>query len=165
MTRIVLVPGCWALLPRFASSIDPVADLRAACDKALSWLGEAPEIVADGVGHEVAAALLDARTTSSTEAGRSVLVVANGSACRTEKAPGHLDPRAEGFDQLIGTALRTPDPGALRAVDATLAAELWADTAVLPALADLLDGARTLDVGYDAVPYGVQYWVVRWEAR
>lgn len=165
MTRVVLVPGCWALLPRFASSIDPVTELRAACDKAVSWLGETPEIVADGAGHEVAAALLEARTTSADEAGRSVLVVANGSARRTEKAPGHLDPRAESFDEMLGAALRAPDPTVLRAVDGALATRLWADTQTLPALADLLAGARTLDVGYDAAPFGVQYWVIQWEVR
>ncbi|GAA1970853.1 hypothetical protein GCM10009798_34530 [Nocardioides panacihumi] len=163
MTRVVLVPGCLALHPRYASRVDPVADLRAACQEAVSWLGQTPEIVAGTQGQDIARALLETRTSVADHgAERSFLVVANGSACRTEKAPGYLDPRAEAFDKELGAALRGPDPEAIRAIDPVTAGELWADTTGLPALADLLEGARTVDIGYEDAPYGVQYWVARW---
>lgn len=88
-----------------------------------------------------------------------VVVVANGSAKRTEKAPGHLDQRAEAFDAGLGRALVVADAEALRSVDSALAGELWADVGALPALADLL-GEASADVLFDAAPFGVQYWVI-----
>ncbi len=90
--------------------------------------------------------------------GDGLLVVANGSATRTEKAPGFFDERAEGFDAALGAALRAGD---LTGVDLSLAEELWADVAQLDELAGLR--ATSVQVDYDDAPYGVQYWVVRWE--
>lgn len=164
--KIVLIPGCLALLPEHASLRDPVADLREAVLEAASWLGDEVEIIATDQGRRVAQSVLADRQRSSagTSTGRDVLVVANGSACRTEKAPGFLDPRAEGFDAALGAALREPSPDALLEVDGVLATELWADVAALPGLAELLGDARTVAVDHDAAPYGVQYWVIRWQA-
>ena len=62
-----------------------------------------------------------------------------------------------------GAALREPAVPDLRAVEGSLARELWADLDLLPQLADLLVGARTVAVDYDDAPFGVQYWVMRWE--
>lgn len=162
--RVALIPGVLALLPEHASLRDPVVDLRAAVDAAVSWLGQEVEIVATDQGRRVAEAVLAARSASAGAVERSVLVVANGSACRTEKAPGFLDERAEGFDASLRAALTTPVPDALRRVDGELGRKLWADVAALPELAGLLADARTVAVDHDAAPYGVQYWVMRWEA-
>jgi len=162
---VALVPGVLALLPEYASLRDPIAELRAAIDTATSWLGGDVEIIATEQGRRVAECALAARTGAAAAADveRSILVVLNGSACRTEKAPGFFDERAEVFDASLRAALATPAPEALRQVDVTLANELWADVAALPQLADLLTGARTVSVDHDAAPYGVQYWVMRWE--
>ena len=57
----------------------------------------------------------------------TLLVVADGSARRTEKAPGHLDPRAAGVDDAIVTAIRESADGGLDRLldlDAELCAEL-----------------------------------------
>lgn len=163
--RVALVPGCLALLPAYTSLHDPVPELRAAVDAAVSWLGRDVEIVATEQGRRVAESALAARTAHAAddEVARSVLVVLNGSACRTEKAPGYLDERAESFDADLGAALSGPDPERLRETDEALAQELWADVAVLPQLAALLADAHTVAVDHDAAPYGVQYWVLRWE--
>ena len=88
-----------------------------------------------------------------------LLVVGNGSARRTEKAPGHLDPRSHAFDEAVGRALCDGDAEALAGIDQALARELWADTDHLPRLAGL--GAAAA-VDYDDDPFGVQYWVMRW---
>ena len=164
MTRVVLVPGTLALLPEYASGSDPVAALRAACRSAVGWLGAEVEVVADEQGRRVAEALLAERADVQPVPERCWLVVANGSAKRTERAPGHLDPRAEDFDARLGEALRWADTAALRSLDQDLATELWAATTTLPRLADLLEGARTVGVDLDDAPYGVQYWVARWVA-
>jgi hypothetical protein len=178
--RVVLVPGVLALLPEYASLADPVAELRAACLAAVSWLVDAGpvSVVADAQGRRVADHLLAAASglvstgsTSdprgstgggSTDAG-AVLVVANGSARRGEKAPGYLDERAAGFDAALGAALRGPDPAALAGLDVLLAEELLAgNVAGLRALGEILTPEHRASVDYDAEPFGVQYWVMRW---
>jgi len=97
------------------------------------------------------------------EAWADVVLIGNGSAKRTEKAPGYFDPRAEDFDDSLRAALVAPAPSGLRAVDDGLAKELWASTESFVELADLLEGARLVSVDYDDAPYGVQYWVMRWQ--
>lgn len=149
---IALVPGVPALLPSYSSVQDPVADLRAACAEAVGRLGPRVRVRASGPsGARVAAALVAAAGASVVESGETgVLVVGNGSATRTEKAPGHLDERAADFD----AALRRTFAG----IDADLAAELWADTACLGDLPPLGEA----EVLYDDAPFGVQYWVAVW---
>lgn len=161
MTRVALVPGCLALRAAYASVEDPVAELRSAVAGALAWLGPDVEIVASEQGLRVAEELLRARERTAG-AEQSVLVVLNGSACRTEKAPGHYDARAEAFDHRLGAALVAPDLTALADTDRALGEELWADLAALPRLTRLLGSAAPATVDYDAAPYGVQYWVLRW---
>jgi hypothetical protein len=154
MTRVVLVPGVLALLPEYAGIEDPVAGLRAACLEAVGWLGSEVTVLADAQGARVAAHLLDAAARRGPEP--SYLVVANGSAMRTEKAPGHFDERAEGFDASLGASLRAGRP----VVDPGLARELWASVGPLVELAGLGDLGEPV-VDYDDAPYGVQYWVMR----
>jgi hypothetical protein len=167
--RVVLVPGAPALLPAYASLEDPVAELRAAALAALAWLVEAGAPVAihteDVLGLRVAQHLL-AEVGASTTPGEgleSVLVVANGSAARTEKAPGFLDPRAEAFDAGVERALRASDVDALRAIDQKLAGELLAEVSSLTWLGEeVLSPGYVCTVDYADDPFGVQYWVMRW---
>jgi len=162
-----------ALLPEYAGLTDPVAELRAACLAAVAWLvdeGGPVSVVADAQGRRVAESLLGVVSTSSTTGGRSttegprgVLVVANGSAKRGEKAPGYLDERAFGYDATIGAALRAPDPAALGDLDVVLGEELLAgNVAALRALSGVLTPGHRASVDYEGDPFGVQYWVVRW---
>ena len=168
MTRIAVVPGVLALLPEYAAQIDPVPELRAACLVAVGWLGAAPELVADPQGERVGRSLIQAAGVApsmpSAEAGteEAYLVVANGTARRSQSSPGPYDDRAVPFDDVLAKALLSPDPSALRGVDQALARELWASTSALPRLAGLLRGDETVTVDYDDAPYGVQYWVVRY---
>ena len=55
-----------------------------------------------------------------------LLVMADGSACRSLRAPGYLDPRAAPFDAAIAEAVRSGDLGSLRTMDHGLARELLA---------------------------------------
>ena len=52
-----------------------------------------------------------AELVSGTES-IALLVMGDGTACRTEKAPGYLDPRAEAYDTGAALALGTPAAGA-----------------------------------------------------
>ncbi len=163
MTRIALVPGVPALLPSYSSIEDPVADLRAACADAVAGLGPRVRVVAPDAGERVASSLLaQAGAEQVTGDATGVLVVGNGSAKRTPKAPGHLDERAAVFDDDLRRALLEPLPTALAAIDDELAVEMWADVAGIRALADLLTPSHTAEVAYDDAPYGVQYWVISW---
>jgi hypothetical protein len=92
-----------------------------------------------------------------------LLVMGDGSARRTEKAPGWLDERAAGFDAGVGDALAAGDPAQL-ARDLTLGAELLAAGApAWGAASRLLAGRKwSAGVSYDDAPYGVGYFVATW---
>jgi hypothetical protein len=96
----------------------------------------------------------------------AVLVMGDGSARRTVKAPGYLDPAAEPFDAVVATALATGDPSALAELDAAEGARLLAAgvpvwRAVGAALAGHSFAAR---LHLDAAPFGVGYLVADWTA-
>jgi hypothetical protein len=161
--RIALVPGVPALLPAYSSIEDPVADLRAACLDVVASLGPRVRVIApSATGARVAEHLLATHGAEVAADATDVLVVGNGSAKRTEKAPGHLDERAEPFDDDVRRALLEPLPTALAGLDAALADDLWADVDGIRSLGDLLTPDSRADVRYDAAPYGVQYWVITW---
>ncbi|MEU8432621.1 class III extradiol dioxygenase subunit B-like domain-containing protein [Streptomyces sp. NPDC029216] len=94
----------------------------------------------------------------------ALLVMGDGSACRTLKAPGYLDDRAAAFDAAAGRALGAADTDALAALDPVLAAELQAaGRAPWQVLAGAAEGAG-LDgrLLYEDAPYGVGYFVAAW---
>ncbi len=180
-THVVLVPSTLALLPAYSGIEDPIADVRRPTTDAISWLVERhpdelsvlaaparPDNVARGVpespGLRIAAHLLVDGVFGGdvVEGAAGLLVVANGTAARSEKAPGHLDERAAAFDQVVEDALRAGDPSALRSLDPDLGRELWAhDVDALRQLGEL-SGSYEATVDYADDPFGVQYWVVRW---
>ncbi|MGA5170332.1 MULTISPECIES: class III extradiol dioxygenase subunit B-like domain-containing protein [Streptomyces] len=140
-----LAVGAW-LLERAGRSHAPVEGLA---------VGERlPAAKCAGAGREVAA-----------RAGRvALLVLGDGSACRTLKAPGYLDERAAGFDEGAARALGSADTAALAALDEHLAYELKAaGRAPWQVLAGAAEGAglegRLL---YEDAPYGVGYFVAAW---
>ncbi|MEV6105950.1 class III extradiol dioxygenase subunit B-like domain-containing protein [Streptomyces sp. NPDC051940] len=98
-------------------------------------------------------------------AGRvALLVMGDGTACRTPKAPGYFDERAEAFDRDAARALGTADLAALTTLDEELAFDLQANgRACWQVLAGAAEGAdlegRLL---YEDAPYGVGYYVAAW---
>ncbi|GGZ89241.1 class III extradiol dioxygenase subunit B-like domain-containing protein [Streptomyces echinoruber] len=94
----------------------------------------------------------------------ALLVMGDGTACRSVKAPGYLDERAAPFDTAIARALGAADTAALAALDTALAAEL---KAAGRASWQVLAGAAE-DTGlngallYEDAPYGVGYFVAVW---
>ena len=96
---------------------------------------------------------------SATRVG--MVVVADGSARRTVKAPGYFDPRAEPYDAAVAQAIRSGELSRLHDLDPVLADELmasgWAALQVLGA-AFGPDRPRTT-IHYDEAPYGVGYLV------
>lgn len=96
-----------------------------------------------------------------------MVVVADGSARRGVKAPGHLDERAATFDDGVSRAVRAGDVAALQALDADLASELLVSgRAALQVMAGAFAGrAVEAHLDYEDDPFGVRYTVARWEAR
>lgn len=105
--------------------------------------------------------------------GTGLLVVGDGTAKRTEKAPGHYDPRAEAFDRRVEDALAAGDPEALLSVDEAQAGELWVGgvaawrVAAAAARAEVRPGGGAPrgwrgQLRYAAAPYGVGYLVATW---
>ncbi|MFE2323674.1 class III extradiol dioxygenase subunit B-like domain-containing protein [Streptomyces sp. NPDC059385] len=94
----------------------------------------------------------------------ALLVMGDGSAKRTLKAPGYLDERAAAFDAAAARALGAADVAALAAMDSALAAELQAaGRAPWQVLAGAAEGAG-LDgrLLFEDAPYGVGYFVATW---
>ena len=98
----------------------------------------------------------------ATESDRvALLVMADGSARRSRKAPGYLDERSVPFDAEVERAIRSGDYAALLALDAGVARELMATgRASLQVLAGALDGTPcSTQVRYRDDPFGVAYLV------
>jgi hypothetical protein len=96
-----------------------------------------------------------------------LLVMGDGSARRSERAPGHLDARAAAFDASTERAFRSADFDALLAISPGLARELMATgRPAWQVLAGALRGAElTSDVLYSDDPFGVAYLVAVLESR
>ena len=98
-----------------------------------------------------------------SDARTALLVIGDGSARRTLKAPGYLDPRAAAFDSAVESAIRAGDLDALQQLDPVLARELMATGR--PAW-QVLSGAihsprpRT-EILYCDAPFGVTYLVAQ----
>ena len=94
------------------------------------------------------------------------LVVGDGSARRSEKAPGHVDQRAEPFDAAVAAALAAGNAAAVRDLDPVLGADLLA--AGVPAwraIGRAAAGPFDAELLYADDPYGVGYFVASWTAR
>ncbi|MFF2009889.1 class III extradiol dioxygenase subunit B-like domain-containing protein [Streptomyces sp. NPDC058195] len=119
-----------------------------------------------GVGEQLETGrCVDAGRNLAVRADRvALLVMGDGSACRTLKAPGYLDERAEAFDSAAARALGEADPEALIALDAVLAYELKAaGRAPWQVLAGAARGtALTGRLLREEAPYGVNYLVAAW---
>ncbi|MET9732676.1 class III extradiol dioxygenase subunit B-like domain-containing protein [Streptomyces sp. NPDC006458] len=94
----------------------------------------------------------------------ALLVMGDASACRTLKAPGYLDERAEPFDADAARALGSADLAALKGLDTELARELKVSgRAPWQVLAGAADGAALRGaLLYEDAPYGVGYLVAAW---
>jgi hypothetical protein len=95
----------------------------------------------------------------------SIVVVGDGSACRSERAPGHLDDRAEAFDRTVADALARGDAARFGDLDPRLAEELMCGGAASWRwIAAALDGEMPIDADLLScvAPYGVGYFVALW---
>ncbi|MFJ9418638.1 class III extradiol dioxygenase subunit B-like domain-containing protein [Streptomyces sp. NPDC101227] len=94
----------------------------------------------------------------------ALLVMGDGSARRTVKAPGYFDERAEAFDAAAARALGAADTAALTEFDEELAFDLQASgRACWQVLAGAAQGAGLQgELLREEAPYGVGYFVASW---
>ncbi|MFD6416728.1 class III extradiol dioxygenase subunit B-like domain-containing protein [Streptomyces sp. NPDC060194] len=127
------------------------------------WTGPVTGV---GVGEPLAAerCIPYGRTLTAGSERIALLVMGDGSACRSLKAPGYLDERATAFDEEAARALGAADVDALAALDAGLAAELKAaGRAPWQVLAGAAEGAGLRgELLHDDAPYGVGYLTALW---
>ncbi|CAM3329530.1 hypothetical protein NODU109028_11970 [Nocardioides dubius] len=186
--KVAVVAGAPALLAQYAGRVDPIAEVREACLAAVGWLcadADAVRVVArpadqaerahgievgyqERVARELLAGFAGTVEVVTPEAfvldARPTLLVADGSARRGEKAPGHLDERSFAVDEAIERSLKAGDPTDLALLDLTLAEELLiAGAPALRRLGELDPQVRSAELDYAGDPFGVRYWVARWE--
>lgn len=96
----------------------------------------------------------------------ALLVIADGSACHGDDAPGRRDDRSAPFDATLAAALANGDPAALTraCADRALVADLLANVDPLEVLARLTADRCpvTAEVLFAAAPLGVGYLVASW---
>jgi hypothetical protein len=96
----------------------------------------------------------------------ALLVIADGSACHGDDAPGRRDDRSAPFDATLATALAAGDPAALTraCADRALAADLLANVDPLEVLARLTADRCPVaaELLFAGAPLGVGYLVASW---
>ncbi len=180
------------LLPGYVGLTDPIAEIRelavgalqdalAGADSVVVLADHRPPVVGgwtgEPLGVRVGRRLLAlAGWSGPVRAGTGhdgtpatlLLVVGDGSACRSAKAPGSFDERAFGIDTTILAALASADTATLLGLDVGLCDELLVSGAAALRLAASMMTERTDLVGrvlWSGDPWGVQYWVARWSVR
>lgn len=95
----------------------------------------------------------------------ALLVVGDGAATHTPRAPGALDERAGPYDRAVADALGIGGAEALLALDPELSdALLVAGRVPWQVLAGALPAPSTARLLHSSAPYGVAYHVAIWEA-
>jgi hypothetical protein len=100
---------------------------------------------------------------ATSPARTAMLVMGDGSARRTLKAPGYLDLRAAAFDSAVETAVRAGDLDALRQLDPILARELMVTgRPAWQVLSGAMHSSRPrTEILYCDAPFGVTYLVAQ----
>lgn len=137
--RIVFLPSAPILDPEVATGAAYELDaLRAVIDRVLSAAiseTEAIQIVGSDQGSQLGQLLLNRLDSGSvairagldTEPNErtSLIVMGDGSAKRTEKAPGYIDDRATAFDDQVQQIFEQGNLAELAELDQELGKELW----------------------------------------
>jgi hypothetical protein len=94
-----------------------------------------------------------------------LLVLGDGAATHTPRAPGAFDERAAGYDRTVADALAAGDAATLAALDPALDdALLVAGRVPWQVLAGALPHPSAARLEHSSAPYGVAYHVAVWEA-
>jgi len=127
------------------------------------WKGER-RLVAVGADLDVDTCRAEGERLAAWARLVTLLVMGDGSARRSENAPGYVDARAVGYDARIRSTLERGDARALAALDPVLAARLLVGgRPAWQVLAGAVGDARVdATLLADEAPYGVGYFVATW---
>lgn len=124
------------------------------------------EAVVESGASTAACQQLGTSLATASIAPTALVVMGDGSACRSETSPGYLDDRAIGFDQSVADALAEADCLSLLELDPTLASELIvagrAPWQVAAAAAEAMPTTWRGELVASTDPYGVMYFVASW---
>jgi hypothetical protein len=153
-----------ARLPDLPLSLAVAAHLLTGLDPAPARLFAAtvPTSLGPGAAAAIGRALAAAGNGSAVGGPVGLVVMADLSACRTERAPGAFRAEAADFDASAAEALRTGKPARLLDLDPALAADLMvAGRVPLQVLAGAFESESAAHgrVLYEDAPYGVGYLV------
>ena len=96
--------------------------------------------------------------------GTALLVLGDGTACRSAAAPGYLDERAFDFDDDLATTLAAGDGARLAGLDQDLASELLVTgRRSFAALGRVMSSAEA-ELRHREDPFGVTYFVALWRS-
>ncbi|MFA1550022.1 class III extradiol dioxygenase subunit B-like domain-containing protein [Actinomadura chokoriensis] len=124
-----------------------------------------PRYQAVGFDAEPEACMALGRDLAETADRVALLVMGDGSACRSEKAPGYLDLRARPYDEGVARGLGNADAAALAALDPGLSRDVQAGgRAAWQVLAGAAGDTADLtgELLADEAPYGVGYFAAAW---
>ncbi len=127
------------------------------------WHGERAALEVDPLAASSELARLG-RSIGETGGSTALVVVADGSASRTDKAPASFHPESESFDSDVAAALASGEAHRLASIDrdraVAVASQGWPAWYVASAAA----GMAHLDAELrsDSAPYGVGYFVATW---
>ena len=153
-----------ARLPDLPLSLAVAAHLLTGLEPAPARLFAAtvPTSLGPGAAAAIGRALAAAGNGSAVGGPVGLVVMADLSACRTERAPGAFRAEAADFDASVAEALRTGKPARLLDLDPALAADLMvAGRVPLQVLAGAFESEPAVHgrVLYEDAPYGVGYLV------
>jgi hypothetical protein len=153
-----------ARLPDLPLSLAVAAHLLAGLDPAPARLLAAtvPTSLGPGAAAAIGRALTDAARGPAVDGPVGLVVMADLSACRTERAPGAFRAEAADVDASVAEALRTGKPARLLDLDPALASDLMVGGRVpLQVLAGAFESEPAVHgrVLYEDAPYGVGYLV------
>ncbi|WP_285649721.1 hypothetical protein [Actinomycetospora sp. NBRC 106375] len=160
--RVALGPEAATLDPELPLPVLVAGWLRAQAGPAGERVRIEAHVLADTTGPD------DARKAgeelAQSDGADVLLVLGDGAATHTARAPGAFDERAEGYDRGVADALATGDAAALAGLDPGLSDELLAAGRVpWQVLAGAVPHPAATRLEHSSAPYGVAYHVAVWE--
>jgi len=131
---------------------------------AAGWAGAVKALVVDAETTAEQRGVLAKELLAKSGDQRTLIVaVGDGSATRTEKAPGYIQPDALDFDAEITRAIGNGDSSAIVAIEQSTADRLWCrGLPTWQVVAQAIDHAEGTLV-LESSPFGVNYLVAAWQ--
>ena len=130
---------------------------------AAGWAGAVKALVVDTETTAEQRGVLAKELIAKSDDLRTLIVaVGDGSATRTEKAPGYIQPDALDFDAAVVRAIENGDSGAIVAIEQSTADRLWCRGLPTWQVVAQAIGHAEGTLVLESSPFGVNYLVAAW---